>query len=133
MTQFKADLFEYVIMGKPIPLQRPRFTKGHIWDSQKEQKRLDWHIIRQQHGERSKYVGPLQIDIEFVFYHKANLSHHSSRPDVDNTIKYILDVCQLDELLFVDDCQVAIVTARKTYGPVAQTKFKIRELNDGNH
>ena len=92
---------QYTIIGKPIQLQRPRFTRGRVWDSQKDQKRLDWFVIQQQHSDHAEFVGPLHIEMEFIFelpryLKRLNAYHHAVKPDLDNLIKYVCDVGQID-------------------------------------
>jgi Holliday junction resolvase RusA-like endonuclease len=52
--------------------------------------------------------------------------HHIIKPDIDNMIKYYLDICT--NVVFKDDCIIAQVTARKVYDQNPRTQFTLLEL-----
>lgn len=121
------------IPGKPIPLKRPRLGYNRVYDAQvklKEETAL--HILTQTD------FPPLleDIAIELRFFMKmpkgigkkktANLEGrpHTIRPDIDNLIKYYLDVC--NGLLYNDDAQIYNIIATKIYCEEPRTEIIIR-------
>ena len=53
---------------------------------------------------------------------------HSSKPDIDNMIKFVLD--SLNGIYFKDDSQVFIITAKKLYSERPRTEIEIEIIND---
>lgn len=51
----------------------------------------------------------------------------TTRPDLDNIIKIIKDA--LNEVVWLDDAQVAEITARKVYGEIAETRVVVQVLD----
>jgi crossover junction endodeoxyribonuclease RusA len=117
---------KYTIPGQPIPLARPRFSNNHVWDCQSGEKMVAATNLRFLHkGEL--LTGPLHVDLKFFMCHKTkHKSWHCVRPDLDNLIKFILDVA--NGVLYEDDKQVAKITAEKTYDQKARTEITIMEL-----
>lgn len=123
----------YTIPGDPVALARPRMVNKHVWDSQKHLKLVAGITLAQQHNNRPHYVGPLALDIIFYIEAAGNKTRrdrngklHIFKPDLDNLIKFVLDVC--NGVLFHDDCTVAAITACKRWDFKARTEFKITEL-----
>lgn len=52
----------------------------------------------------------------------------SSRPDIDNYIKFILDI--MNGIVFQDDAQVWFLEAAKTYSDNPCVEIEVRELDD---
>lgn len=123
--------FVYVIPGKPIPLQRPRYSIAHIYDSQKCEKAASRIYIQNQHGDLPLYEGPLQLIVEFYFEtpkrtQSANGKFHTGPPDTDNCIKYLCDIAQ--GLLYKNDSLIAQIIATKLYDHIPRTQFTIKQL-----
>lgn len=116
---------KYTISGQPIPLARPRFVKGHIWDCQTGEKLVASTNLRFQH-KLEPLTRPLHIDIIFFMKHSRKQGWHTSRPDLDNMIKFILDVG--NGILYADDAQVVKITAEKKYDKEPRTEITITEL-----
>ena len=59
----------YTLPGDPTPLARPRFggryNKPTIYDSQANQRLIAGLHIKEQHGDRPSYQGPLQLNAVF--------------------------------------------------------------------
>lgn len=126
----------YIIPGKPTPLARPRLSKYAIYDPQKEIKEeVAWHLLRQR---KKPYLlaGPLELNVTFYMKIPKSTSKknklalinqpHPIKPDLDNLIKFILDVAS--GLLYKDDKSIATITARKLYGDIPRTLFTLRKL-----
>ena len=137
---------EIVIYGEPIPQGRPRFTKqGHAYDPQRSQnyKQLVrfWvtqHLKKIPHWK--PYENALCVDLTFHMGVPISLSKKKRiqaiqgeiRPtvrngDIDNMVKAILDAG--NNLLWVDDCIITDLIARKRYtGELARVEIKITEV-----
>jgi Holliday junction resolvase RusA-like endonuclease len=139
-SSFRSPSFTYTIPGKPTPLARPRFTKHKVYDSQTEIKEeAIWHLYMQRNKTIHKYPldGPLQLDVTFHMpipksaskKLKKNLpgTPHHKKPDIDNLIKFILDVAQ--GIIIADDKHVTIINAQKIYSSTPKTTFTLRQLH----
>jgi Holliday junction resolvase RusA-like endonuclease len=126
----------YIIPGKPIPLARPRHSKHSVYDPQKDIKEeVAWQLLRQRKKPFS-LVGPLELNATFYMpipkstskKNRAALANqpHPIKPDLDNLIKFILDVAS--GLLYKDDKSIAAITARKLYSEEPRTLFTLRKL-----
>lgn len=137
---------EIVIYGEPIPQGRPRFTKtGHTYDPQrsKNYKQLVRFWVT-QHLKKVAGWKPLEnalcVDLTFFVGIPSSWSKEKRikaingqiRPivrngDIDNLCKGVLDSC--NGLLWVDDCIITDLSARKRYtGELARVEIKITEV-----
>lgn len=122
----------YTVIGEPVPLARPRFSsrsnKTKVWDSQEQVKTGAGLQIRSQHkGE--PYKVPLHMDVCFYFEASERHPHgsfHHIKPDLDNLVKFVLDVC--NGIVFKDDSLVASFFAVKKYDNFARTEFSFMEI-----
>ena len=126
---------QILIPGDPVPLARPRFSSRGVWDSQKQLKLALGISLTNQMKNRSVFGVPIQVEIEFVFSiprssrGKEPGDWHSSRPDLDNLIKWVLDIG--NTILFTDDCIVSKLIASKSYGSEPKTIITITKLERG--
>lgn len=135
----------YLIPGIPVPLRRPVFGKGHCWDEQKELKnRAGIYLKNSQEPYQPKsealkedpapvFSGPISVDVTFYFPHTIHKKNklkrwHIIRPDLDNCVKFILDVAT--GITYNDDCIVSDIHARKMYSDSPRTEFTISELKE---
>lgn len=125
----------FSIPGKPITKLRPRFSrikgKTRTYDSQVEEKRTVKWQIKSRIGKEEPLDGPLHITLTFVFVCPPTRApkkefFHTVKPDLDNCIKWILDVG--NAILWHDDKQVASITARKIYGIKAETIVEVGQI-----
>ena len=126
----------FIIYGDPIPLQRPRMSGTHCWDSQKQQKMIISRSFTTQLADGPLFQGPLSVEFLFYFPLKKRMTPkkklemtgtaHIFKPDLDNLIKMYLD-CSSDSILFKDDATVAQISAKKLYGD-PRTEMIITEL-----
>ncbi len=128
------DKVRYIILGDPIPLARPRIGNlgRTMWDAQKQIK-FAWGIqLQTQHESRPHFTGPLHLQLDFYLASpqakKAKLlgQYHAIRPDLDNLIKFVLDVA--NDILYEDDCCVASITSSKRYDALPRTEIIISKL-----
>lgn len=123
----------YTIIGQPIPLARPRFTQKneapHVFDSQAQAKYGTQIQLKSQHRE-PLITSPIHMNIAFYFEASKKHKHgtpHSSRPDLDNLIKWVLD--NANNIIFKDDSLVVSLVASKYYDNYQRTEFTIREID----
>ena len=140
---------EIVIYGEPIPQGRPRFTKtGHTYDPQRS--RNYKQLVRfwvTQHLKKiddwKPFENALCVDLTFYMGIPSSWSKKKRiqaiqgqiRPtskrlgDLDNIVKAILDAN--NGLLWVDDCIITDLSARKRYtGELARVVIKITEVKE---
>lgn len=122
---------KYIIKGEPIALARPRHGRNNqIYDSQRNEKLVNGITLLAQHHDRPMYTGPLHLDVTFFMpikpTGKKKDGYHSYTPDLDNMIKWVCDIS--NNVLFVDDCIVAKITAAKVYDRVPRTEFTFVRL-----
>ena len=136
-----------VILGKPVAQKRHRYTfkKGFArnYDPSSTDKKQTWLQI-------AKYLPVLpltgSISINLIFYMPRPKHHyrtgkykhllkdscketiyHSVKPDLDNLVKYIIDV--MNKGYYVDDSQVCVIQAQKIYSfvDIPRTEVTIEE------
>lgn len=124
---------KYVIMGAPIPLARPRFSKKTVFDSQKHKKLIMGIHLRNQHQDKPMYTGNLHMDIVFYLISPSVRKHgdmeeayHVKRPDLSNLIKFVEDIGT--GILYEDDALICSLTATKKYSKEPRTEFEITVL-----
>lgn len=137
MESISLGRYEIVIPGRPIVLKRPRFSKnGCVYNSQKNEMLISFLDIKNQWGRNPLLINPIHVDIVFIFkispFYSAlkqrtlKNSFHGKRPDIDNLIKYALEVMM--NVCYNDDSIVASIAAKKVYGKEDKTIINIREL-----
>ncbi len=129
-------MIEYQLLGVPKPLNRPRFSKGKVYNSQKSEMLIDYLSIKRQHNKRSMFQEPIHLDITFIFEIPKSYSNkkqalilnkpHQVRPDLDNLLKYVMDVCT--GALYTDDKLITSISAAKIYGVYPKTIFTFNTL-----
>lgn len=116
---------KYTIPGQPIPLARPRFSNNHVWDCQTGEKGATATYLRFLQKDEP-LTGPLHVSLKFFMQHKTKSGWHAVRPDLDNLVKFYLDVAI--GVLYEDDKQVVKITADKMYSVEPRTEITIEEL-----
>ena len=127
----------YTIPGNPVALARPRLCKHGIFDSQKLDKLNAGLFLRHQHGNLPIY-SHVPLHIEAIFYMNMPKSSrrqwdtlrggpHKVRPDVDNLVKFLLDIC--NGIILNDDCIISSLSARKIYDDDPRTEFSLHKLD----
>lgn len=122
--------------GEPIALKRPRLGKTKVFDPQKRQKMAAYWDIRSQYN-REIIQDPIVMDITFTFgipksWSKKKAAEalgkpHIFRPDLDNCIKWVLDVFQ--DAVIQDDCYVWSIVSKKLYGESPGTTVLIKRAS----
>ncbi len=137
---------KFKIEGKPVPQKRHRMGRGFSYDpSAPDKKRVRTEIIF-QNRKKNIHKGDVSMFITFhmqrpkshyrtgkfkEFLKKGSPYKHTSKPDIDNLIKFIMDCCS--GILYKDDNQVVNITANKQYAKEkARTEFYIIYGDDKN-
>lgn len=114
-------MIDLIIYGKPVGKARPRFgrnKKGGVVTFTPRETKLYEDGVRSlaqiaMFG-KEMFEGPVKVTIKAYFQHSKKTGWHSSRPDLDNVVKAILD--GLNGIVFKDDAAVAHLIATKEYG-----------------
>ena len=113
-----------------IAQKRHRLARGFVYDPSSKDKKIAIQQINEQFtGE--PYTDGLKI--QFVFHIKRSKNHFRTGKysnelkktapvypigrigDIDNFIKFYLDVMQIDKTVYLDDSQVIEIYAKKEY------------------
>ena len=136
-------MIKITVPGQPIAQQRPRFSKANfkVFDPNREDKVEIREKIRSK-APKKPFEGGVYLTLNF--YTQRPLQHFVgkkrdnklrpgvplwkvSRPDIDNLVKFIMDV--LDEFI-LDDSQICKLITTKKYSVKPKTVIEIGELED---
>ena len=136
-------MIKITVPGQPIAQQRPRFSKANfkVFDPNREDKIEIREKIRSK-APKKPFEGGVYLTLNF--YTQRPLQHFVgkktdnklrpeaplwkvSRPDIDNLVKFIMDV--LDEFI-LDDSQICKLITTKKYSVKPKTVIEIGELED---
>lgn len=102
---------------KPMIKGRPRFGKGFAYTPKRTrdyEKILKLNIMELMRSENNlALTGPVHITINFRMLKPKKASNPYPSGDLDNYVKAFLDAA--NEILFVDDKQITLLTASKCY------------------
>jgi len=124
---------KYILDGVPVAWARAGINGGRLYDTQKHLKLIMGLNIRNQHGDRPFFEGPLILEVTFFMpipkRAKNRLSLEGtptkSKPDCSNLVKLIEDTCI--GLLYKDDAIIYKIVAQRVYGQRPRTEFIFRE------
>ena len=113
-------MIDAVIVGKPVSKGRPRFGRaknGNMvaytpFKTRKYEQEVKSLFQIAMFG-KAMLEGPVQVTITAYFTSKKKTGWHTSRPDLDNIIKVILD--SMNGIVLQDDAAVAQIIASKQY------------------
>lgn len=128
----------------PKPQSRPRFTRhGRPYElkDMKEYKQAIESMTKEQLKCNKLVDVPLKVSIKFyieppqyiskVKKNTTELEQETMRvfrkPDIDNYVKAILDA--MNDVVFKDDGQIAVLQAEKVYSLNARTEVTIERLD----
>lgn len=130
------------LQGKPLAMPRPRVSKrGQVYYPKNitECKKICIKHIKEQieiqHWEQPEKIQPVKVTMEFVHPRVKRLKCNErtfkvTRPDIDNIVKFYLDVCTQSEI-WVDDSVVAVLQVSDHYAGVYEephTYIKVEVL-----
>lgn len=141
-------MIDITIQSNPLALKRHRDSirngRRIKYDpSAEDKKNFLWKCIANDIVKsRRPLTGPIKITM--VFYMKRPKSHygtgknsnrlkknapkiHTSKPDIDNLAKFVLDA--LNKVYWIDDAQVYCLICKKVYHHIPITSLKIEEIN----
>lgn len=142
----------FVILGDPIAQKRARACMGwdqkiHVYDSQKKEKlsfaeELDHQMYLAYHSEdlyivheATSFTHAQCFHVEATFYMPIPKSTpkkragemigkcHSSKPDGDNLIKFVLD--GMNKIVWKDDAKVCHLKIQKIYSDNPRTEIDV--------
>jgi Holliday junction resolvase RusA-like endonuclease len=132
----------FIIKGIPIPLARPRFSAKNgkngvlVYDSQKEEKFFYGIQLKNQMADSPMFCGALRMEVEFGMkmpkicskgIDRTTINHPCiKRPDLSNLIKFIEDAAI--GILYMDDCIITEISAKKIYVLEPYTKVTLRQI-----
>lgn len=142
------DIMKICIGGKPVEKNRPRFVRrGKITNVYTDQKKQadEWlYKAKNQIGVMIEKNMPIHLNAEFIFSRpkshlgtgrnagilkKSAPKYHTIKPDIDNLVKFALDV--LNKHAFHDDSQVVSDISRKRWavpGEGPHTRINLKTL-----
>jgi len=127
--------------GPPVPLQRPRFANGRVYNPSAADMRAFLSASRAHAPPTLADGGPVEVTLEFVFARPASHTTsrgalrasapplHTNKPDVDNLIKLVLDA--LNGTFYADDRQVVAVQASKRFAAPGELAGTVVEMRYG--
>lgn len=129
-------MFEFIIPGKPIAQKRPRLSRGCVYNPNAKEKATLQHFLSFELanlGILSPLEGPLSVELKVdsikpkkMRESALNQVYDMSRPDIDNFIKFYLDV--MNGIAYKDDAQVVKILGEKKYSDTSKVKIKIEPL-----
>lgn len=128
----------YIIPQPPIPWSRAGLSGKVFFDKQKQEKLIYSIYLQQQHNDEPVFTKPCTIDMTFymtipdLFHKKLKktptvIIYHTSKPDIDNLAKFVLDTISKG-ILLSDDKIVYSISAKKLYDERPRTEFTITEI-----
>ncbi len=129
------------ISGPPLAWTAPKVTRnGHTFSPKYQQKMDHQCLLRNQYTSDPVTWA---VCVEIYFYmpipksasnktRNAILSgseHHTKKPDIDNCVKYALDV--IKGIVILDDNQVCELRARKIYSDDPRTLVYVSSMIPG--
>ena len=123
----------FVISEKPISQKRHRNTQDHYYNPQeKEKEKLKIVVNSKIQLKEHLLCGPISLDIKFfIQLPKSNASRrnkidqHTQRPDIDNLLKFILDV--MSGLVYADDAYIYKILCSKHFSDFPRTEVIAKE------
>lgn len=125
------------IDGEPVPWARPVPIKRHgkrcavTAQKQARHKSALMFYIRKAWSGRLMIArdNPASLEVTFSYLQpekKKAREHKTTRPDLDNLLKQVLDAMQGERMCVKDDAQFNEIIARKIYGQTAYTEITIK-------
>ena len=125
--------------GKPIAKARHRMFRNIAYDPQSKTKNKMKAVFALQFQSQG-YLKPLEgaiiaqvdirhpIPISWPKKRKITANYKTSRPDIDNCVKFYFDV--LNQIAYNDDSQIVSLTSQKTYSENPGVEITLSRLED---
>lgn len=135
-----------IIPGKPVAKKRPRFARqGNFVRTYNDQETEEGKFLLLARDQIPEPITGHPVEVAMVFHMPRPRSHfgtgknqgklkpsapkhHTIKPDIDNLIKFPLDV--LNGVAWTDDKQIITVTGCKVYSDKPRTEIMIHELQE---
>lgn len=112
------------ILGRPMPLQRPKMSKYGVYDPQKCLKKFVLSTVSKKLLGMVPISHPICVHMEFCFVYPKSISkkknrdrdivlYREGRPDIDNLCKFYADL--FNGIIWKDDAFIVQMTAEKRY------------------
>lgn len=128
-------MIDILIPVKPFSKQRPRFAGGRVYTPKETQiaEREIAYLVKMHMAENHICITSNPVRIDIAFYFQTNVAQkfkkiYTKKPDVDNLAKTVLDA--LNQICYVDDKQVCVLTCKKLYDENYGIRVKIQELEE---
>lgn len=126
-------MIDIVFHGTPIGKARPRFGRaknGNVVTYTPAKTKYFERDLRSlaQVAMMGKTVleGPVKVTITAYFSRKTKTGWHTSRPDLDNIVKAVLDA--LNGIVFDDDSAVCELVASKKYDGEERVEVQVNNV-----
>ena len=136
------NIIKFTVLGSPKALKRHRtFRRGNFvgsYDPSLNDK-ADFLAKCRENAPKEPWDEPIKLTVDFYFDRpkvhfnsrgqvKDSASRvHTSRPDIDNCIKLIMDA--LNKIYWHDDSQICILHAYKRYNIKPRIDIEIEKLD----
>lgn len=125
--------------GNPIAKQRHRMANGIAYDPQfKEKNKMKMEFASQfrSQGYLNALEGPIAAEVKVRYQipkswskkRKITANYKTSRPDLDNIIKFVLDV--LNQIAYKDDAQIVSLLSQKKYSDKPGVEIILFKIED---
>ena len=119
---------------KPKPAPRPRVTSRVTYNAKDYTAWKNGLKLIAKTKFKKPLDGAVAIKVDFFYQipkswskkKKADAKWHTSRPDIDNLLKSVLD--SLNSVAFIDDSQVCQIESRKQYAEFDGVKIEIYDI-----
>jgi Holliday junction resolvase RusA-like endonuclease len=132
-------LITFYVPGQPVPFARAGSHGKVRFTPEKQENAMGVIKLFAQRAMEGQALldGPLMVQLLAVYLAPKNWAkkkrlsdvevYRTSRPDIDNLIKLCLD--SLNQIVWIDDAQVARIEAQKIYGPISGLTVTVTPLN----
>lgn len=125
---------KYILEGDPVAWARAGRNGKHFYDKQKHIKLVMGITLRNQHGDRPFYTGPLILQGTFFMPIPSRVKNKwewdgkptDNIPDTSNLTKLIEDAAI--GVLYKDDRIIYKINVERVYGIVPRTEFTFIEV-----
>lgn len=121
----------FFVKGKPVPQGSMKFIRPGVMIHSRAADLAVWRADIARTAQLYGYepiIGGVKVEVQFVFNKpkSVNRPFPSVAPDLDKLIRAVLD--GLTGVAYVDDCQVILISASKTYGDTAGAWISIEQV-----
>lgn len=141
------QVYQGILQGKPVPMGRPRFTRtGRAYTAKSSREYKNEQIEKLNASKGAAWVpldGPLRVNVTFVSPRPKRMLlragdtpegriYKTTKPDIDNLLKMVLDIITQSEI-WEDDNRVVCISCEDYYASKSEdphTLFTIHEWRE---